>query len=413
MRISTLDSAFAWTVGPSYATLTLETKLALPPETGDRLREAIHFRAPWSTGLKVSSFIVAGLLIWASVYVASTLPSHWSWSIPMAVYLPGGPVLLLLFGLFTIRGYSLTPHNIVIHRLLWETTLSLAGLESIKADPNAMKGSIRLFGNGGALSFTGFYLNRRLGRYRAFATDPARAVVLEFPSRKVVVTPQDPNLFISSLQERSPDSSVGKESHNGRMEPTIRQARDGCSPSNARGSAAFLALVLITACTAPGPRDAPSGEVSDKGPQPVTGTLYVLPREVPAGMSLSQTSYFPEAGSLSFEYRQDDVSACHGGSELEVRVFRLPRPGRAEGLSVERDQMVVCDGASTSSEFESATAGWRDETYSYTVTASGLGAIPLLEPFVDSLVPASRDEWLAVARTAPYRMSDDPALPRE
>lgn len=138
----------------------------------------------------------------------------------MAVYVSGGPVLLLLVGLFTIRGYSLTPHNIVIHRLLWRTTLSLAGLESIKADPNAMKGSIRLFGNGGALSFTGLYLNRRLGRYRAFATDPARAVVLEFPSRKVVMTPEDPSLFISSLQERSPDLGTGKVPHDGRMEPT-------------------------------------------------------------------------------------------------------------------------------------------------------------------------------------------------
>lgn len=144
---------------------------------------------------------MVGILVWASFYVASALPSHWHWSLPIAVYLSGGPVLLLLFGLFTIRGYSLTPHNTVIHRLIWGTTVSLAGLESIKADPNAMKGSIRILGNGGALSLTGFYINRRLGRYRAFATDPTRAVVLEFPSRKVVVTPEDPNLFISSLQE--------------------------------------------------------------------------------------------------------------------------------------------------------------------------------------------------------------------
>ncbi len=52
-----------------------------------------------------------------------------------------------------------------------------------------MKGSIRTFGNGGLFCFSGRFRNRKLGSYRAFATDPKLAVVLRFPDKIVVVTP--------------------------------------------------------------------------------------------------------------------------------------------------------------------------------------------------------------------------------
>jgi hypothetical protein len=59
-----------------------------------------------------------------------------------------------------------------------------------------MRGSLRLLGNGGLFSFSGEFWNRRLGRYRALATDPSRAVVLRYPGRTIVITPHDPQQFI-------------------------------------------------------------------------------------------------------------------------------------------------------------------------------------------------------------------------
>ena len=43
----------------------------------------------------------------------------------------------------------------------------------------------------------------RLGRYRAWVTDPRRAVVLEFPDRTIVVSPGRPHLFVDELRERT------------------------------------------------------------------------------------------------------------------------------------------------------------------------------------------------------------------
>jgi hypothetical protein len=67
-------------------------------------------------------------------------------------------------------------------------------------DPEAMSGSIRLAGNGGLFAFTGLYRSRRLGNYRAFATDPENSVVLTFSERIIVVTPNDPRGFVESIQ---------------------------------------------------------------------------------------------------------------------------------------------------------------------------------------------------------------------
>ena len=76
-------------------------------------------------------------------------------------------------------------------------------LISIEPDPNAMKGSIRTFGNGGFFSFSGRFRNSQLGSYRAFATDPKRAVVIKTEKRTFVITPQDPDDFILKCKEFS------------------------------------------------------------------------------------------------------------------------------------------------------------------------------------------------------------------
>ena len=106
--------------------------------------------------------------------------------------------LVLLFGtaLFTIRGYSISSDSILVHRLLWSTVLPRAGLESAEVELDAMRGSLRTFGNGGAFSFTGFYYNKRLGSYRAYVTDPHRTVVLRYANRRVVLSPATPEDFV-------------------------------------------------------------------------------------------------------------------------------------------------------------------------------------------------------------------------
>jgi hypothetical protein len=110
----------------------------------------------------------------------------------------GVPLLVLLGALpFMVRGYIVTDRQIEVRRLGWSTILPLAGLMAVTGEPEGLRGSLRLFGNGGLFAISGWFWNRRIGRYRAYATDPERAVLLRYRNgRKIVLTPHDVQHFI-------------------------------------------------------------------------------------------------------------------------------------------------------------------------------------------------------------------------
>jgi len=167
------------------------------------MQTRIEFKAPWSTLLKVSTAAVSVFLLGVAVAVqvagrSMDVPGAGAYMAFMAAL----PLVILLFtALYTIRGYVLVDRTLLVKRLVWCTEVPLAGLASAEVDPAATARSIRTFGIGGAFSFSGYFWNSRLGRYRAFATDLRRAVVLRFSKRTVIVTPDDPQRFATDIQQ--------------------------------------------------------------------------------------------------------------------------------------------------------------------------------------------------------------------
>jgi hypothetical protein len=160
-----------------------------------------HFRAPWGRTLVVVSILTTLVCIGATLLLCTTsvprLPGR------IAFWLGLLPAALVIGCLLTIiRGYTLTPDTLFIHRLFWRTRVPLHGLRSVVAAPDAMRRSLRLCGNGGVFSFTGFYRSRALGSYRAFVTDLHRTVVLRFPRRTIVVSPDAPDAFVTAAAAR-------------------------------------------------------------------------------------------------------------------------------------------------------------------------------------------------------------------
>lgn len=155
------------------------------------------FAAPWSRQLAVVSgvatLLVAGISL--ALFLEST-DAH-----AMARLAAAMPVWAawLACAPFLVRGYRVEPGMLLIERAGWQTRLPLAGLREAYADPQAMNGSLRLFANGGAFVFAGLFRSRRLGNYRAWVNDPARAVVLRFEHRTCVVSPADPEAFVRAV----------------------------------------------------------------------------------------------------------------------------------------------------------------------------------------------------------------------
>lgn len=159
----------------------------------------VSFDAPWGILLKVVTGI--SILVSVSIPVLGMVkgPTRGFFMYLLVIVMPLATLIISAF--FAIRGYVLTPDYLHILRPGWITKLDLSGLLSAAADPKAMSGSIRTFGNGGLFSITGKFRNKKLGSYRAFATDPGRAVVLKFDSRVIVVTPDNPGKFVASIRE--------------------------------------------------------------------------------------------------------------------------------------------------------------------------------------------------------------------
>jgi hypothetical protein len=154
----------------------------------------IEFRAPWSKSLSVmtaTTLAVLALIMLAALFAPMRPPAL------AAVLLIGLPPLLAGAAFAgRVRGYVLTEDAISVRRGCWNTRLPLAGLRSVTGDVEAMRGSIRVLANGGVFSFVGRYWNMKLGWYRAYATDPGRAIVLRYARLTVVITPHDPQHFI-------------------------------------------------------------------------------------------------------------------------------------------------------------------------------------------------------------------------
>jgi len=151
------------------------------------------FKAPWGRTLCwMSAFSVVLVLAVTAPLLFKVKPES-RWLVTALL------LLLPVAALFVVRSYAIEFDELLIRRLLWTTHLPLAKLQSAEAVPDAMRGSLRLFGNGGMFSITGLFRNRALGNYRAFVTDLKKTVVLRFPKRTVVVSPENPEQFVAEI----------------------------------------------------------------------------------------------------------------------------------------------------------------------------------------------------------------------
>ena len=177
-----------------------------------------RFGAPWGTSVKLLTALSLTILTFVLYMLAELSPVQGGLGMLMTAF----PIALVVgCAAFMVRGYELAGSRLLIRRLWWATPLDLSGLRAIEHNPNAMRWSLRLWGNGGFFSISGFFLrwslrlwgnggffsisgffrNRTLGRYRAFVMDPKRAVVLTFADRVVVVSPDQPERFVSIVRE--------------------------------------------------------------------------------------------------------------------------------------------------------------------------------------------------------------------
>ncbi len=171
---------------------------------------AERFRAPWSARLSAATPIGIVVLLGLPVVIASVPANGAAPALLVAAIAVVDVAVIATAALFLIRGYRLDRDGLHVERLLWADRIPLTGLRRAWPDPRATSRSLRLFGNSGFFCIAGLFTNRTLGRYRAFATDPRRAVVLQLGERTVVVTPDEPLRFLAAVATLAPQAEVSK-----------------------------------------------------------------------------------------------------------------------------------------------------------------------------------------------------------
>lgn len=156
------------------------------------MERRIQFRAPWDLLLIVMTTIIVGLLLGLNYLYPSQsiVPSIISWNI------------ILICAGFGTYGYSIQNGMLRILRLGWSKDISLSNIKRVEYKPNAMMGSLRTWGIGGVFGYIGYFKNRGLGNYSAYATHRRKTVViLTNHNEQIVITPDDPELFVETLED--------------------------------------------------------------------------------------------------------------------------------------------------------------------------------------------------------------------
>ena len=101
------------------------------------------------------------------------------------------PLILILTFVFSVKGYTILDGKLTVHRPFWDKEIVLPPDAQFQREPEIRAGLIKTNGNGGLFGYTGGFRNKKLGKFKAYATDWNSAISVTSASTgmKLVITP--------------------------------------------------------------------------------------------------------------------------------------------------------------------------------------------------------------------------------
>lgn len=166
------------------------------PRAGCRYAVGMEFNAPWSETLRLMSLGAAGVIILAVVLATVKHP----WWIRLTAMVVAAAFLLGSWG-FAPAGYRVDSARVTIKRLMSDVVIARQAIRAVRLFEDADgEGMSRTAGNGGLFGYYGKYKSDKLGSHVWYVTDMSKRVVLETTDGVVVVSPDDPEMFIQALK---------------------------------------------------------------------------------------------------------------------------------------------------------------------------------------------------------------------
>jgi len=148
----------------------------------------------------ITKVIPALMIAIATAVVVATLPGRLEYGYvsliaPVVIY---GVVIFCFFDR-SLR-YEIGEGFLKIIRPKGAKSYSVYDIKSVEFIGSLPFGTIRTFANGGLFGFTGWYYNRKLGKFRAFMTRMNHSVLVAFnDGKKIMLSPDDAMGFVTCL----------------------------------------------------------------------------------------------------------------------------------------------------------------------------------------------------------------------
>ncbi|SRR6266545_4729843 len=159
-----------------------------------------RFGAPWDRPLLLSTVALLAVILFAAIGGTSAA---------LRADLRGIALAVALFAAgLAIGAWALAPSEFEIGagrlRILrngWRPhVVLLADIRAVSpVEPNALRGSIRIFGTGGLFGYYGLFRSPSFGSYRLYATRGTGLVLVRTERRLYVLTPDAPRAFAGAL----------------------------------------------------------------------------------------------------------------------------------------------------------------------------------------------------------------------
>jgi hypothetical protein len=152
----------------------------------------MEFAAPWDKLLKITTVFVCALIF----FVVGLPPYKPDWILLVKAALP---FLVLLFSwLWAPRAYRIEGNEVIVLRNFGQSRIPLPGLKSARMlDKTELRGTIRTFGVGGLFGYFGKFYSTKLGSQTWYVTDRSRVVLLDTARGKYLLSPDNPETFLS------------------------------------------------------------------------------------------------------------------------------------------------------------------------------------------------------------------------
>jgi hypothetical protein len=163
--------------------------------------------APASIGARVRimtllSFVAVGIVGTAVVVLMLQERRPPPWPVFVASGIAPAVVAAIWFTA-RIRRYRMVEAELHVELPFRTVRFPLEGLKEVTPDREALRGARKMIGNDGLGAISGRFRSKRLGRFHIYATDAEHAVVLRWPDRCLVISPQHPSLFVETVRKRA------------------------------------------------------------------------------------------------------------------------------------------------------------------------------------------------------------------